>query len=495
MSGVLVTWVAATDYRAMRGEAYVGLGPVAQALRARSFSQCVLLNNYSPMQGNQYLAWVQPQTATPVELRQVDLDSPVNYAEIYAAVVAALESISSQHPRQALTFHLSPGTPTMTAIWVLLSQTRFPAGLIQSSRQRGVEDVALPFDIAVDYLPEVLAQQDRLLSERAAESAPLSAAFESIVHRSPAMVAALAQARRAARRNVPVLIEGESGTGKELLARAIHAESSRREQPFVAVNCGAIPPELLESELFGHTRGAFTGAAKARPGHFRAAHGGTLLLDEIGELPLAAQVKILRVLQEQEVTPVGGSQPVPVSVRILAATHQNLMEACQEGRFRYDLFYRLAVAIIPLPPLRQRQGDLHLLVEHTMADLAEEATALGEPAPRLTAGALRVLQSHDWPGNVRELRNTLRRAALWGEEEITAEEMQRALLRRPPVSGGVLNRPLDEDLVLPDLLAEVARHYLSRAMAEAGGNKTEAARLVGLPSYQTLTNWLKKYKV
>ncbi|MEQ1566981.1 MAG: sigma 54-interacting transcriptional regulator [Myxococcota bacterium] len=303
-------------------------------------------------------------------------------------------------------------------------------------------------------------------------------------------------ARRVAHRNVPVLIEGESGTGKELIARACHAEGPRRHQPFVAINCGAIPPELVESELFGHVKGAFTGAARDRPGHFRAAHSGTLFLDEVGELPLATQVKLLRVLQEGEVTPIGASQPLPVDVRVIAATHRRLLDACRDGHFRFDLFYRLAVAVIVLPPLRARPGDLRLLIDTVTEELSAESHRLSEPAPRLTTGALAVLQGHRWPGNVRELRNVLRRAHLWSEGGlITEEDAREALLGADdaPVVDPILNRPLGEDLSLPDVLSEVARHYLTRALAEADGNKSRAARLVGLSSYQTLDNWLARH--
>lgn len=489
---ILVSWIAATDYRAMRGEAYVGLGPVAQALRARSFSACVLLNNSSPVQADQYLAWVQPLTDTPVHIRHLQLSSSVDYDEVYTVVVSTLEAIQDAH-NTPMTFHLSPGTPAMTAVWVLLSQTRFPAALLQSSRQNGVEDVTLPFDVAVDFLPKVLAERDRQLRERSAEDAPLSAAFAQIIHRCSAMSEILSLARRVAQRNVPVLIEGESGTGKELLARAIHAESPRRSQPFVHVNCGTIPAAQLESALFG--RGQSSKGPVEHPGYFRAAHRGTLLLDEIDTLPPAVQVTLLRVLESGELPSTGGRRGVALDVRIIAATSRHLMSSCESSSFRYDLFYRLAVAILQLPPLRERQDDLHLLTDHILTELQVEAEALGETAPRLSAGAMRVLSEHRWPGNVRELRNTLRRATLWSQGVIDEDDMKRSLLHPTPSTSGVLDRELGEDFVLPDVLAEVARHYLSRAMAEADGGKTEAARMLGLSSYQTLSNWLRKYSV
>ena len=280
------------------------------------------------------------------------------------------------------------------------------------------------------------------------------------------------------------------------MARAIHQASPRRDRPFIAVNCGAIPPELVEAELFGHERGAFTGADRKRSGHFAAANGGTLFLDEIGELPASAQVKLLRALQEGEVQPVGATSATRVDVRVVAATNRTLTEEVAGGRFREDLFYRLAVAVLKLPPLRERAGDVGLLADRVLE--TTNAESRGEPGYRhkkLSVEARNVLLRHSWPGNVRELSNTLMRAAIWSDgDAITAEDMRDALL---PVAGGqgraILDRPLGNGLNLDDVLAEVSRHYLSRAMQEAAGNKTRAAELVGLANYQTFKNRLLKY--
>ncbi len=254
----------------------------------------------------------------------------------------------------------------------------------------------------------------------------------------------------------------------------------------------------MESELFGHEKGAFTGATQQRTGHFEAADGGTLFLDEMGELPGPAQVKLLRALQEGEVVRLGSSKPTKVDVRIIAATNRTLTEEIASGHFREDLFYRLAVAVLKIPPLRERSGDLGVLIDHLLAQVNREAA--GEPGfkeKKLSSGARNLLLTHPWPGNVRELLNTLRRAAIWSDgAAISSEDMREALL---PVAvttrPAVLGRPLGSGFNLSELLKEVARHYLERAMDEAHGNKTKAAELVGLASYQTLTNWLVKYEV
>ena len=306
------------------------------------------------------------------------------------------------------------------------------------------------------------------------------------------------KARRIAPRSIPVLIEGESGTGKELFARAIHDASPRKDKPFVAINCGAIPAELVESELFGHEKGAFTGATAARVGHFEAAHQGTIFLDEIGELPKEMQVKLLRTVQEGEVKRIGATKARQVDIRIIAATNRNLIDEVAAGSFREDLFYRLAVAVIKLPPLRERDGDVSLLIDQFLERINQESgNEPGYKQKKISASARNILLQHSWPGNVRELQNTLTRAAVWSvDEELGEEDIREALLPVPAAGKGkelILNQPLGEGINLPEIMKTVAVHYLERGLAETHGNKTKAAEILGLPSYQTLTNWLKKY--
>jgi transcriptional regulator with PAS, ATPase and Fis domain len=321
-----------------------------------------------------------------------------------------------------------------------------------------------------------------------------------ILGESPAIAGLRALVQRAAASDACVLITGESGTGKELVARALHENSSRRDRPFIKVNCAAIPKDLMESELFGYERGAFTGAVASKPGRFELASGGTLFLDEIGEIPNEMQVKLLRVLQESEITRVGATRARKIDVRIIAATNRDLMEEVAAGRFREDLFFRIAVLLLKAPPLREREGDLGPLIDGLLARVNQ--TSVGEPGFRekkLSPGARNLLLHHAWPGNVRELQNTLQRAAVWSEgETIGAEDINEALLpMRPPegISEGVLDRSIEEGIDLKGIIAKVARHYLSRAMEISHGNKTKAAELVGLPNYQTLTNWLARYDV
>ncbi len=496
---VLLSWIGNTDFTASENEKAVGAGPVAQSLAAGSYAEAVLLNNYPAAKVPAYLRWLRKRTNTPIRVRQEKLSGPTHFGEIHTAAVAAIEEVLGRHrQRPELTFHLSPGTPAMAAIWIILAKTRFPAELLESSREHGVKIASVPFEMSADFIPDLLRGPDERLERLSVGLPPEAPEFADIVHRSPVMKRLVAMARLVAPRSVPVLIEGESGTGKELMARAIHRSSPRRDKPFVAVNCGAIPAELIESQLFGHEKGAFTGAHAAREGYFEAATGGTLFLDEVGELPLAAQVKLLRVLQESEVVRVGATKPIPLDLRVIAATNRTLLDEVRAGRFREDLFYRLAVAILQLPPLAARTTDIGPLIDHFVGLINTES--MSEPGfrpKRLAPGARNLLLAHPWPGNVRELYSTLRRAAIWTPgETVRAEDLRESLLDAAhPGRLGILGRALGEGLDLPELLAEVARHYLDRALEAAHGNKSEAARLVGLPSYQTLTNWMAKYGV
>jgi formate hydrogenlyase transcriptional activator len=272
-----------------------------------------------------------------------------------------------------------------------------------------------------DALAEVEALKNRLQAENVylQEEIGTQHNFNEIIGRSPALLDALRRVERVAPTDSTVLILGETGSGKELVARAVHNRSKRNDRPLVKVNCGAIAPGLVESELFGHVKGAFTGAIDKRIGRFELANGGTIFLDEVSELPLEAQVKLLRVLQEQEFEPVGSSRTIRVSVRVIAATNRNLEQAVQEGRFRVDLLYRLNVFPIEIPPLRERATDIPLLVSFFLSRISR---TLGKPLEGVTARGMEQLQEYSWPGNVRELQNVLERAAILAEGPIVSLE-------------------------------------------------------------------------
>jgi len=498
MPRILLSWIGNTDLRAPQAETEIGLGPIAQACASLTFERVVLLTDYPETKVAEFRKWLRERIGCPLDVQCRHLSSPTNFGEIYEAARDVVVAVVSEISSAELVFHLSPGTPAMAAVWIILAKTRFPAELIESSQKFGVRTASVPFDLAADFIPDLLRESDRRLEATNASPVPEAPEFADIIHRSRQMKRTIERASYVAPRSVPVLLEGESGTGKELFARAIHNASPRRQKAFVAVNCGAIPAELVESELFGHEKGAFTGATESRAGYFENADGGTLFLDEIGELPVTAQVKLLRALQEGEVRRLGGKNAKKVDVRIIAATNRDMLSFMSSGRFRADLFYRLAVAVIKLPPLREREGDVSLLIERLLDEINKQSES--EPGfkhKKLSSGAKKLLLRHTWPGNVRELLNTLRRAAIWSQQpEIQADDIKDALFPEGTMQDqAVLDRPLGHGFSLPDVLQEVVQHYLKRALIESAGNKTTAAELVGLPSYQTLSNWLAKYKV
>ena len=292
--------------------------------------------------------------------------------------------------------------------------------------------------------------------------------------------------RRATRVSSTVLIQGESGTGKELVARHIHFSGPRKAKPFIVVNCAAIPDTLVESELFGHEKGAFTGAETSRQGKFEVANGGTLFLDEIGDMQLESQAKLLRVLQDGVVERVGSAQPRQVDVRVIAATNHDLKAIVDEGRFREDLYFRLEVLPIRIPPLRERMEDLTLLIDHFRHKLAKR---LGRPAPALEPSAIDAMKRYRWPGNVRELENTLEQVfILCDKDSLGVEDLPEKFKTREPQTGDV-NLPTG-GLVLEDLEQDLIR----QALARSGGRIKEAAELLGL-TYKTLQYRLKKHEI
>ncbi|MEN8169106.1 MAG: sigma-54 dependent transcriptional regulator [Pseudomonadota bacterium] len=312
-------------------------------------------------------------------------------------------------------------------------------------------------------------------------------AFDTLLlGNSPELYSVMRSAQIAAATDVSVLILGESGTGKELLAQALHQESHRGDAPFIAINCAAMPEQLAESELFGHCKGAFTGATANSPGRIRAAKGGTLLLDEIAELPLNIQAKLLRFLESGECQSLGDTTPTTVDVRIIAATHRDLYQMVQEGRFRADLYYRLNVVPLELPPLRRRRGDVALLLQALSTQLAEKHDL---QAPSFSDRVITQLETHSWPGNIRELKNFCERMLILNAgSEINLEHL--------PVDMFTNNhRRNDDGFTLPDdgiRLEELEQEMIKQALDRTHGNRTRAARLLGL-TRDTLLYRIKKY--
>lgn len=332
---------------------------------------------------------------------------------------------------------------------------------------------------------ETLRRENRALREQLKQGN----SFESLMGKSPAMDELFRTMGKMAHLKTTVLITGESGVGKELVAKALHARSPRSQGPFVAINCGAIPENLLESELFGHKRGAFTDATTDRRGLFEMANGGTLFLDEIGELPVGLQVKLLRVLQESTVRRLGESKEVSIDVRVVAATHRNLAADVKAGRFREDLYYRINVLPLSVPPLRERRDDIPLLVDHFILRNNER---LGSHIRGTTPGARRILDQYTWPGNVRELENTIERAMVFAESEILDIKDLPDKLRDD--TDPVHQQLASGELSIKKTVAAVEEILIRRALEKTGGNRTRAAELLEI-SHRALLYKLKDYKL
>lgn len=359
----------------------------------------------------------------------------------------------------ALFRHLREQTPMLPVI-ILTAHGTIPDA-VNATREGAFAFLTKPFDSTelVDTVMEAIGSTD-------SDRTPPVSGHAGIVTRSRSMKELLSEVDLVAESEASVLLFGESGTGKELIARAIHDASPRSAAPFMAINGAAIPAELLETEFFGHTRGAFTGAEQSREGLFARADGGTIFLDEIGDMPMAFQAKLLRALEGRRIRPVGADEEIPIDIRLVSATHRDLEQAMQRGDFREDLYYRINVVTLELPPLRQRPEDIPLLAEHFLEELSESL-----PASRRITGfspaAIRALVDYRWPGNVRQLRNVI--------EQVVA------LCRKGPIPADLVHRALsDESTTIPSLAdarAAFERDYLARTLRMASGNVSEAARM------------------
>lgn len=498
-TNILLSWLGITDLKAAgllldSSQTPIDDGPILGALKNLSFDELHLLHDQDPQRVHAYVDWLTKHGGIKVFTITCALRSPIDFGDIHQAVDSYLQKLTAENPRLEISIHLSPGTPSMTAVSILLGKTKYNTRFVQSTKEKGGEFVTIPFDISAEFVPQIIKRADQRLSELALDQAPTSAAFSDIITQNPDFQRVIRKAEKIAVRDVPALIMGESGTGKELFAKAIHNASQRQGKPFITVNCGAIPKELIDSALFGHIKGAFTGAVSNKTGYFEAADGGTLFLDEFGELPEDAQVRLLRVLQSGEISKVGDSKTQIVDVRVIAATNRDLAQDITAGRFREDLFYRVAIGVLTLPPLRERSGDLALLVDHLMTSINREASNQpGYINKKISVKAKNIILNHAWPGNIRELHGTLLRASIWSESDtITEFDIQEAMISRP-ANGNKSDLPeIGAGIDIQELLDDIKSKYITKALAQVAGNKKKATALLGLPNYQTLSNWMDK---
>lgn len=519
---ILVQWIGHSDFRGLastlpparrdtilerlgRDGGSDTKGPTKTLLSNHAFDEVHLLSNYD----RQWNRWFQQWLVDPVTIHQVELSQPTDYAAIFTIANDLLGRIK-QKPESAskeLCLHLSPGTPAMAAVWLLLGKTRYPATFFETSRDGRVWISTIPFEL-LDVIPEVLKNPDSYFQHLASEAPSQIEGFEDIAGDSRAIREAVGRAKRVSMRSLSVLLLGESGTGKDLFAQAIHKASPRRNKPFKAINCAALSKTLLESELFGHSRGAYTGADRDRRGAFELVDGGTLFLDEIGECDIETQAKLLRVLQPvhgegpaiRKVCRLGDENERKLDVRIVAATNRDLVESVQKNEFRADLYYRLAAVTITLPPLRNRPGDTPKIAEHLLAQINRQFAA-EEPQfehKSLSPSAIAFVKSFHWPGNVRQLQNALVQAAVLSDgTRIGRKELEAGIgeAGRNSAISMVTECPLGDGFDLEKYLLEIHRAFLIRAMREAKGVKSHAAKLLGIDNYQTLAAQLKRLKV
>jgi two-component system response regulator AtoC len=399
----------------------------------------------------------------------------------------ALNTLQTKQPDLILLDIIMPGMDGMETLKqikeknrkqqvVMITATKTVKTAVDAMKLGAFDYLTKPFD--VNEITSVVAEA---VKEEGDRRFKIICDKSNIVGKSAAMQKIYEMIRQVADRKTTVLLSGESGTGKELVARAIHFNGPRRDKPFVALNCAAIPETLIESELFGHEKGAFTNAYERRIGHFELSQQGTLFLDEITELSLYTQAKILRFLQEKEFTRVGGTKPITVDTRLIAATNQNLEEALKDKQIREDFYYRINVVPIVLPPLRERRDDIPLLIDYFLKKIVDEE---GHQPIAVSDDAMKVFEKYDWPGNVREMENLLTLACVLGKEEVILEETVKEILQR--------SQRLPHDRPAVASLDEAEVEILKRALSSTQGNLTQAARLLKI-SRPTLRAKIQKY--
>ena len=489
---ILLTWLGTADIESMQQDNAGTIATIA-SFNEIPFDRIVILANHREEVWEQYSYWLSKRMSMlgrpykEIHIKNAFIETPIDYASITKTSKKWIDKLSQLS--QDLVINLTSGTPAMTTISVLIGKGKTNTSFVQATRENRILNVDIPLNFAIEYTKSAAKN----MASSAISLITNKTAFDSLIAYSPAMKIVKRQALRLAPTELPALIFGETGTGKEVLAKTLHFGSLRTDKQIKTVNCGAFPENLVESMLFGHVKGAFTGAISEHKGLFEQADGGTLFLDEVGELSSDIQVKLLRALQEGEVTRVGDDKTISVDVRVIAATHCDLMKMVEEGTFREDLFYRLAVGIISMPALRERKEDIPVLIEELMQEINEKASK--QPnymSKKISQSAINFIIDQLWLGNIRELWNTLNRAFLWSDNQVLShDDIENALITR---QYNALNANIYLSATQPvdinQLVDNYKEKYVQEALKVSGGNKTKAAKMLGLKSHQVFTKWM-----
>lgn len=493
----LFTWLGKTDIENMEEETNAAISSIA--LKSKDpFDKIVIVSNTWDEKWHRYEKWLKKKLAfahrpyEDVSVNRVFIASPIDYDSISKESQKWINKLSSEC--ESLYINLTSGTPAMSAVSIILGKAKSNTYFYQSNPKGQVFLDDIPFDFVAEHDASVA----RAISSKATKLPTNDKAFEDIIAVSPQMLEVVSKAAKLAPLDLPVLVLGETGTGKEVISNAIHKASRRASQTIKTVNCGALPENLVDSILFGHVKGAFTGALKEHKGLFEQADGGTLFLDEVGELSLDVQVKLLRALQQGEITRVGDDKTITVDVRVIAATHRNLVTMVEDGEFREDLFYRLALGIVEIPALRDRTEDIGPLVHALASEINDNAKSYSDfKSKNISKKGMKFILSQPWRGNIRELWSTLNRALLLSEkDEISDLDIQDALISRE-------NKQHEHDIHLAygdvvdlkQITENIEKKYIEAALKATGGAKGKATDMLSLGLHQNLRNMMKRLKM
>lgn len=499
IKNTLISWIGKQDLSEFERGAR---GPIEDIIHQKeafpheTYSRVCLISTWPKEKTESYIQHLHKKYKADIQFTHANISDPTSYSDIYQHMEMLLKRITTEYPNDTITLQLTSGTPQMMAVSLLLGKAKYFTEFIQSNIESGVTTPELPFDLTADFHQVIPLNLKDKLSQLFVGEAPDTAEFADIITQSSEMEKLKQNAAIIAKRDMPVLITGETGTGKELFAKAMHASSDRKNNPILTINCGAIPGDLIDTILFGHIKGAFTGANAAKEGYFSKANGGTLFLDEFGELPLDSQIRLLRVIQEGKITPVGATNKISVDVRIIAATHKNLAEEVASGKFREDLFYRITVAVLHLPPLRNRSGDSAFVAKALLKQINANVKDENYVHKKFCKSAINFISKQSWEGNVRELQATIMRATLWQPlDKITEIDLSSSLFSTAQKHDNLMELDVKQGIDINKIIDKLKVHYIVKAREVCNGHLENSAALLGLKNYQTLKNWMKKYGI